>query len=240
MEQKNSVGGISEGRAMPCKRVQGGAGDRKADPVGQDKSSGATPRVTPCLHNFFSAPFAQRRDAAFRQNPLFLNKLSWCQPNWALLWLLADRDAALRWLSPQTRGSDLRTSGQPGDCLRKRDPGPSAARCQRHFTGTRNTAAPVPERTMLQMGLRNAFKRQPSASITIAHFAGFRSPELPQPPVSRGGSFAPDPVSRFRYQKDGALRRTEETLVVRAFYGRGHGRNQNAPGVELLITMSAF
>lgn len=45
--------------------MQANAGMGKADPVGQVKRVGATPRVAPCLHNDFPVPVAPGRDAGF-------------------------------------------------------------------------------------------------------------------------------------------------------------------------------
>lgn len=59
--------------------MQADARTMKADPVGQVKRGGATPWVTPCLHNGFSAPSAPGRDAAFCQIPCTGCRLGWRQ-----------------------------------------------------------------------------------------------------------------------------------------------------------------
>jgi hypothetical protein len=46
-----------------CKAMQSVARNSEADPVGQDKTLGARPCLTPCLHIDFQAPFARFRDA---------------------------------------------------------------------------------------------------------------------------------------------------------------------------------
>lgn len=90
-EQEISVDGISGIPATPCKGNQSGARDRIADPVGQDKSSGATPRVTPCLHNLFSTPFVQRRDAGL----LWISSCC-CSQGWRQVSAVAKRSEGAR------------------------------------------------------------------------------------------------------------------------------------------------
>ena len=50
-------------RTFRCKAMQSVARNSEADPVGQDKTLGARPCLTPCLHIDFLAPFAWLRDA---------------------------------------------------------------------------------------------------------------------------------------------------------------------------------
>lgn len=45
--------------------MQAWAGAVIADPVGQGKSAGARPCLSPCLHNGFPVPAAPGRDAGF-------------------------------------------------------------------------------------------------------------------------------------------------------------------------------